>query len=717
MEAAHGARNISGAPGPLDSSLNGDLRGAGSWGRGNGNPPRVTLESSEDFADQKGEDVRDEVARARQSESKMSEPTDSNAEDHGSISLLLVGEDDFSAKRLFEVLARPEGTRFEITRVLGVEDALAKLQHESFDVLLLDLSIDESDGLGSLLRARVAARSIPIVVLTYERDEAVALKAARAGAQDYLTKGEVTPALISRTLLHAVERHRMLRDLTEAQQRQHFLATHDSLTELPNRYSFLAQLKTALADADRSGRQLAVMFFDLDGFKAVNDNLGHPVGDELLQDVAKRLRRMVRKCDLIARIGGDEFLAAVRNVPSAKAAARVADHIREEIEKPYHLAGYECWVSASIGVAMFPGDGTDADQIIRSADTALYEAKESGKNRVCLFNGSMNDKAAERFELVNGLREAIHGGQLMVMFQPQVAVATEELVGFETLVRWKHPTRGLVSPTEFIGVAEETGMMVLLGEWVLRTACEAAAGWTRLHDARVAVNISGRQLDQEDFPERVQTILRETGLPAHRLEVELTESLAASDSALLGLRRLREMGVRTAIDDFGTGYSSLTLLKRLPVDMLKIDQSFVRGAAVTDPDAVILEAIIRMARGLGLDVLAEGVETVEEMDSLSQRGCNLMQGYLFAKPIPRQELEDTVCGPDAAWRIPIMRAESWCPSDLDLGPAPTSEPAPAPAEVVPEGEELVVELEAESKDDDADLPALHSLSKPPEPTS
>ena len=589
----------------------------------------------------------------------MSESNDSN-QDH-SISLLLVEEDDLSAKRLFEVLSRPEGTRFTITRVTDVEEALGKLQHESYDVLLLDLSIDEAGGLGSLMRARVAARHIPIVVLTYERDEAVALKAARAGAQDYLTKGEVTPALISRTLLHAVERHRMLRDLTEAQQRQHFLATHDSLTELPNRYSFLAQLGTAIADARRSESQLAVLFFDLDGFKAVNDNLGHPVGDELLVDVARRLRKMIRKSDMVARIGGDEFLAAIRNIPNPKAAERVANHIREQIEKPYHLAGCECWISASVGIALFPDDGADVDEVIRHADTALYHAKESGKNRVSVFSHEMNEAAVERFELVNGLREAIHGGQLLLMFQPQVNVATEELFGVETLVRWKHPTRGIVSPAEFIGVAEDAGMMVPLGEWVLRTACAAAAGWEQLPDARVAVNISGRQLDHEEFPQRVRTILEETGLAPHRLELELTESLAASDSALAGLRRLREMGVRTAIDDFGTGYSSLTLLKRLPVDTLKIDQSFVRGAAVTDPDAVILEAIIRMAQGLGLEVLAEGVETPEEMDSLRRRGCSLMQGYLFSKPIPRVEFEATVASADASWRLPIERPESWAP--------------------------------------------------------
>ena len=572
-----------------------------------------------------------------------------------------MADDDLTANRIHELLSRPKGTRFEITRVPRVEDALVKLQNERFDVMLLDLSIHEGYGLDSLLRARSATLSIPIVVLSYQRDEELALKAARAGAQDYLTKGEVTPELISRTLLHAVERHRMLVDLTEAKQKQRFLATHDSLTELPNRYSFMAHLNTALAEAQRSGTKLAVMFFDLDGFKAVNDNLGHAVGDELLQDVASRLTRMIRRSDMVARIGGDEFLAAIRNVPDENAPPHIAEKFREEIEKPYHLSGNECWVSASIGIALFPRDGDDADSLIQCADTAMYEAKSSGKNRICSFDSTMNDKAAERFKLVNGLREAIHSGQLLLMFQPQIHAATEEIVGVETLVRWEHPTRGLVAPSEFISVAEETGMMVALGEWVMRSACIAAQNWNALPHARVAVNISGRQLDQEDFPQRVGKILEETGLPAHRLEVELTESLVASDSALRALSQLREMGVRAAIDDFGTGYSSLTLLKRVNVDMLKIDQSFVRGAAYTDPDAVILEAIIHMARGLGLDLLAEGVETIEEMDSLIQRGCNLMQGYLFSKPIPKSEFEDMIKSPDAPWRLPIQRPETWAP--------------------------------------------------------
>jgi diguanylate cyclase (GGDEF)-like protein len=647
----------------------------------------------------------------------MTEPCDQPT-DQSTVSLLLVEDDDLAAKRLSEMLTRPEGTRFEISRVPSVDEALVKLQNESYDVMLIDLSVHESYGLDSLLRARVATLSVPIVILTYQRDEEVAMKAARAGAQDYLTKGEVTPELISRTLLHAIERHRMLRELNEAKQRQRFLATHDSLTELPNRYSFMAQLSAALADAQRCESELAVMFLDLDGFKAVNDNLGHAVGDELLSDVARRLQTMIRKSDTVARVGGDEFLICIRNIAETPAPALIAEKIREEIEKPYHLAGCECWISASIGISSFPRDGDEADLLIRRADTAMYDVKSSGKNRVQVFDNYMNDKAAERFDLVNGLRDAIHDGQLVLAFQPQIQVATEEIVGLETLVRWNHPTRGLVSPSEFIQVAEETGLMVPLGEWVLHQACISAAKWTDLSSARVAVNISGRQLEQANFPERVAAILEETGLPATRLEIELTESLAASESALRAIDKLREMGVRAAIDDFGTGYSSLTLLKRMNVDMLKIDQSFVRGAAQTDPDAVILEAIINIAQGLGIEVIAEGVETLEEMDSVQVRGCTLMQGYLFAKPIPSEDLEATVVPEDALWRLPITRPEAWSPpaieelieieevssenADTDTAPAPQDDYSEDDADMFPVLRDLPENMDSDDSSGSSD---------------
>ena len=594
----------------------------------------------------------------------MSESSNPAQPAEPSIAVLLVEEDQLAAERLFEVLRVP-GLHFEITHVRRVEEALERLQHGGHDVVLLDLSIHEGYGLDSLYRARVAASSVPIVVLTYQNDHILALKAARAGAQDYLIKGEVTPALITRTLVHAVERHRMLRELRDAQQRQQFLAHHDPLTRLPNRYSFLDALSGAITDSHRTGSRLAVLFFDLDGFKAINDNLGHAVGDELLTDVASRLGRVARRGDVVARLGGDEFVAALRDVPDREMPARIAEQFREELEKTYYVGGIECWVSASIGVSMFPDDGDDADLLIRHADTAMYHAKSAGRNHVSFFEPEMNDAATERFNLVNGLREAIHGGDLVLEFQPQVDVATEELIGAETLVRWRHPTRGVVAPGEFISVAEDTGMMVPLGEWILRTACDAAASWKSLTGLRVAVNISGRQLEQENFPERVAAILGETGLPAGRLELELTESLATTASAVRALTSLRELGVRVAIDDFGTGYSSLTLLKRLPADMLKIDQSFVRESLEKGPGTVILDAIVRMASGLGLDALAEGVETLEEMDRLQQLGCHRMQGYLLSKPIPKGEFEAHVTAPEASWRLPIARPESWSPPSIE----------------------------------------------------
>jgi diguanylate cyclase (GGDEF)-like protein len=589
----------------------------------------------------------------------MTDPIHPSNDLPSTISLLLVAEDDLTAARIEEILSRPQGVPFRITHVQQVDDALGKLQHGGFDVLLLDLSIHERFGLDSLLRARVAARSVPIVVLTYPRDEELALKAVRAGAQDYLIKGEVTPTLVSRTLLHAVERHRMLRDLTEAKQQQHFLATHDPLTQLPNRYAFRDALQSAVADAQRNDTRLAVMFMDLDGFKSINDNLGHSAGDELLTDVASRLRQLIRKSDLVARLGGDEFVAAIRNMSDADAPLRVAEQIREEIEKPYYVNGLECWISTSIGIASYPEDGCEADLLIRAADTAMYQAKASGKNQIRFFHSDMNQRLVEHFDLVNGLREAIHSGQLVLMFQPQIDVVTEEFIGAETLVRWHHPTRGLVSPGEFISVAEGTGMMVPLGDWVLRSACEAAACWEAFPRARVAVNVSARQLDDESFPDRVGEILERTGLPAHRLEVELTESLAANERIVTALGCLQEMGVRAAIDDFGTGYSSLTRLKRLPVNTLKVDQSFVRGAAATERDALVLDAIIRMTKGLGLEVLAEGVETMEEMNALIRFGCTRMQGYLFSKPIPRLDFDAQVGAADSEWRAPLANCESW----------------------------------------------------------
>ncbi len=617
------------------------------------------------------------------------DPSDTAAQEPA-LAVLLVEADRIAAERLFAVLGEAPTGRFEITHVARIEEGLHKLHEAHFDVMLLDLAIEEGAGLESLYRARVAAEAVPIVLLTYQGDADLALRATRAGAHDVLIKGEATPALIARSLVHAVERHRMMAQLRDAKQRHWFLANHDPLTSLQNRTALRESARGALARARRRGERLAVLFLDLDGFKPVNDNLGHATGDELLTDVAQRLRRIRPKRDVVARIGGDEFVVVAMGVVDREAAIRLAEDLRDEIEKPYHVGGVECFISASLGVALFPEDGNDADELIRRADTAMYVAKGAGRNAVRCFEPAMDEETHARFEMVNGLREAIRAGQLVLDFQPQIDAAQERIVGAETLVRWQHPTRGIVAPGEFIGVAEDTGMMVGLGEWILRTACAAAASWTELSDIRLAVNISGRQLEQRDFTRRVRAILDETGLPPGRLELELTESVAAQDSAMKALAGLREAGVRVAIDDFGTGYSSLTLLKQLPADLLKIDQSFVHDAVSRDSGALILDAILRIARGLGLDVIAEGVETLEEMDLLLGLGCVQMQGYLLGKPTAKNDFEASVSAPDALWRLPIERPEAWSPPSREELLTSVSNPDP---------------LEPEMLDDDA-LPVL-----------
>lgn len=587
--------------------------------------------------------------------------SDSHPKREPSIHVLLVEADQLAADRLFEVLGEAPAQHFEVTHVQRIEEGLEKLQARSFDVMLLDLAIEECVGLESLYRARVAATTLPIVLLTYQGDTEITLRASRAGAHDVLIKGEAPPALIARSLVHAVERHRMIGQLREAKQRHWFLANHDPLTSLKNRTALRESARRALADARRNGERLAVIFLDLDGFKPVNDNLGHATGDELLIDVASRIRRARPKSDVVARLGGDEFVVVATGIDGRNSAIQVAEGLRDSIEEPYHVGGVECFISASIGVALFPEDGSDADELIRRADTAMYAAKGSGRNAVRCFEEAMDQKAHERFAMVNGLREAIRAGELVLEFQPQIDVAQERILGAEALVRWRHPTRGLVAPNEFIGVAEDTGLMVPLGDWILRTACGIAASWDALPDIRLAVNISGRQLEQRDFPSRLRTILAESGLPASRLELELTESVAAQDSAVRTLAEVRDIGCRVAIDDFGTGYSSLTLLEQLPADLLKIDQSFVHDAVSRKSGAVILDAILRMARGLELDVIAEGIETLEEMDMLLRLGCHQMQGYLLGKPTPKDDFEASMTAPNATWRIPIERPEAWAP--------------------------------------------------------
>ena len=416
------------------------------------------------------------------------------------------------------------------------------------------------------------------------------------------------------------------------------LAYHDALTGLPNRQLFLDRLDVAIASAHRSGGQLGVFFLDLDRFKLINDSLGHSVGDKLLQVVSRRMRTLLRDDDTVTRLGGDEFTILVPTVEHVDDATAVARRVREALKLPIVIDGRELFVSASIGISLYPNDGDDADTLLRNADTAMYRAKNQGRDTIQLYAPAMNARALEQLTLENRLRRALPNGELELFYQPIVAMQTRRVAAMETVLRWRHPELGLLSPDSIIALAETTGLIVPIGEWVLRTACRQLRQWQEagLPELRAAVNLSVRQLQQPDFVPLVSEILAETGITSETLELELTESMAMqSDGDTLGkLRELKRLGVRISIDDFGTGYSSLSALRLFPADSLKIDRSFV-GDIVTDPDdAAIAEAVIALARSLKLQVIAEGVETREQLEFLRDHQCDYWQGYLFCQPRP-----------------------------------------------------------------------------------
>jgi len=436
-------------------------------------------------------------------------------------------------------------------------------------------------------------------------------------------------------------------DITErkaSEARIAFLAQHDSLTGLPNRALLHDRLDQALANAARQGTRIALLFLDLDRFKTINDSLGHMMGDQLLQGVALRLSGCVRETDTVSRQGGDEFLIVLTHVEMPDDAARVAEKILDRLRPPFDIDGQQLGTSFSIGIALYPEDGNTAESLMKNADTAMYHAKENGRNTYRFFDERMNVNALERLHLENGLRLAMENEEFLVYYQPQVDLASGRIIGAEALLRWFSGVMGGISPARFIPLAEECGLIVPIGEWVLHTACRQARKWQDegLPAIPVAVNLSALQFRRADIVATVSRALQESGLQGCWLELELTESLLMQSGPEVEaiLSRLKALGVRLSIDDFGTGYSSLAYLKRFPVDRLKIDQSFVRDITDDPDDAAIVRAIIQLGRSLRLEVIAEGTETPEQMDFLRYERCTAAQGYLFAPPLPAEAVTE-----------------------------------------------------------------------------
>lgn len=568
---------------------------------------------------------------------------------------ILVVDDDQTARLLTRQCLEAENML--IVEASNGFEALDIFVRERPDLVFMDVEMPVMTGLEACKRIRQLPQgaTIPIIIVTGSDDRQSIDEGFDAGATQYKTK-PVNWSLLGRDIQYTLRASNAFNSLKRQEDRLRYLAYYDPLTNLPNRRSFNEHLNRLLKRSQRQGTPAALLFIDLDHFKRINDSIGHAHGDSLLVEIAKRLTIELREEDAInyfsennaepnsdsegateiARLGGDEFTVVLSDVTNIADIEKVARRILESLSEPIALQSHNPVVTPSIGIAIYPQDGSDPDTLSRNADTAMYVAKAEGRACYRFYNEEMNSQAVEQLKMEEELREAMQNDELELRYQPQVETATGRVVSMEALVRWKHPTRGMVSPQEFIPLAESTGQIIELGEWVMAEVARHCLYWDTLglDSFRVCVNISPLQFNQHNLPQWIATFIDKAGLPPERLELELTESAIMNDAEtnINKLRELKALGIDLAVDDFGTGYSSLSYLKRFPIDTLKIDQSFIADLDTAD-GAAIVDAILALAKTLKLRVIAEGIENEDQLSYLVKHDCGFLQGFYFARPI------------------------------------------------------------------------------------
>jgi len=546
---------------------------------------------------------------------------------------------------------------YEVLVALDGEEALKRAAHSGPDLILLDVMMPGIDGFETCRRLKAApeTRDIPVIFMTALDDVTDKVAAFDAGGVDFLSKPFQFRELLARVRTHLALRDAQERVITqnqaleqeiaaraEAEARIRYIAMHDSLTGLPNRAMFVESLGAAVADARRGDGKVAVLAIGLDHFRAINEAQGHLVGDQMLESVAARMIACLRAEDTAARIGGDEFVVVLPNIEGADEARTVADALLKALNEPLLVNGTTLRVTATIGISLYPEDGGDATRLIRAADAAMYKTKKGRRGAVGLFAHNLSTASERWHTLSHDIAGACERGELQLHYQPQISIAEGKIIGAEALLRWNHPTLGMIRPDLFVPLLEERGMMVEVGRWVIETACREAMRWRGegLPAVRMAVNLSAQQFYHDDLVNTVARALAESGLDAKWFELELTESLALDDGEemIRIMFELKALGISLSLDDFGTGWSSLAYLRRFPLDRLKIDRTFIRDLSYHESAAAIVHSIIELARQLGLDCVAEGVETEAQRAILLEEHCASMQGFLFSQPLAAEEM-------------------------------------------------------------------------------
>lgn len=545
--------------------------------------------------------------------------------------ILLIDDDEDEYLLTEDYLSEIYGTDLSLDWVPTFAEAMKSFREEAHDVYLLDYRLGEGNGIDVIKEATALGVSAPFILLTGQDSRELDLQAMNAGAADYLVKGDITAPLLDRAIRYALERNR-------SETRLSYLAQFDQLTGLANRRLFKDHLERAIKKANRRQNAVAVLLLDLDRFKIINDTHGHDMGDKLLQAVAERLRYCMRSSDLVGRLGGDEFAIVIDEITEPQLVAQYASRILYALRKPFFIGNLKINTSTSIGISIYPYDVDDIEGLIKSADAAMYKAKEQGADSFQFYTMDMHVHASKFLRLEKGMHHALENNHFELWYQPQVSLATGGICGFEALIRWQDPEYGLIQPDDFIGLAEESGFIVKIGEWVLDKACSQAKIWHDLHpdvDLCVAINVSARQFQDDGLVDAVKAAMAKYGLEGKNIEVEITESSILRDPIRVSetLDEIKSLGVGISLDDFGTGFSSLNHLKNFPGAAVKIDKSFTQRICENERDASIVRGIIDMAHNLGMIVIAEGVEDLEQLSYLRACGCDTIQGYLFSEPV------------------------------------------------------------------------------------